>query len=174
MNERIRARSVRLIDAEGKQVGIVPLEEALKRARLAELDLVEVSPDTAPPVCKILEYGKYQYDHSKRERAGRKHQKKVEVKGIRLGLRTSDHDRLLKQKKTGEFLKEGHKVRVEIVLRGREKTHTVLAREILAAFIRTLTEPPVIEEPTTSSPRGLALTLAPPKLGITAEARPTR
>jgi translation initiation factor IF-3 len=154
---------VRLIDAEGKQVGIVPLEEALRQARLVDLDLVEVSRGTMPPVCKILDYGKYQYEQAKREKESRKHQKKIEVKGIRLGLRTDDHDRMLKKKRTEEFLTEGDKVRVEIVLRGREKAHRPLARTIVETFFRTITVPYTVEEPIAHSPRGLAATIAPRK-----------
>lgn len=163
VNQRIRARSVRLIDASGKQVGVVGIEEALRQARLANLDLVEVSSTSVPPVCRILDYGKYQYEQAKKERESKKHQKKVEVKGIRLGLRTDDHDRGLKKKQTDEFLAEGNKVRVEIVLRGREKAHAPLAREILQAFFQEITTPYIMEEHVAGSPRGLAATLAPKK-----------
>lgn len=161
MNTRIRARQVRLIDATGRQVGVVQLEEALRQARLAGLDLVEVSRGTLPPVCKILDFGKYQYEQAKREKEMRKRQKKIEVKGIRLGLKTDDHDRLLKKKQTEEFLSEGDKVRVEIVLRGREKAHRPLARTILESFLRALGRPHVVEEAIAHSPRGLAATIAP-------------
>lgn len=160
-NNQIRARSVRLIDAEGKQVGIVPLEEALRQARLAELDLVEVSPGTVPPVCKILDYGKYQYEQAKREKESRKHQKKVDVKGVRLRFLTDDHDRLLKQKRVEEFLTDGDKVRIEIVLRGRERAHRGLARGLLENFFRTIAVPYTVEEPIAQSPRGFAATIAP-------------
>lgn len=165
MNTQIRARSVRLIDAEGKQVGIVPLEEALRQARLVDLDLVEVSPATTPPVCKILDYGKYQYEQAKREKESRKHQKKVDVKGVRLGFRTDDHDRLLKQRRVEEFLTEGDKVRIEIVLRGREKAHRALARKLLETFFRTIAVGYTVEEPIAHSPRGLAATIAPKRAG---------
>lgn len=154
---------MRLIDASGHQVGVVPIEEALRQSRLAGLDLVEVSAGTVPPVCRILDYGKYQYEQAKKEKESKKHQKKVEVKGIRLGLKTDDHDRELKQKKTQEFLAEGHKVRVEIVLRGREKAHKPLAATILAQFLETLSAPHIVEERVSSSPRGLACTIAPKK-----------
>lgn len=163
VNQRIRARTVRLIDAEGKQVGIVPIEEALRQSRLVGLDLVEVSRGTMPPVCRILDYGKYQYEQAKKERESKKHQKKVEIKGIRLGFRTDDHDRLLKKKKTEEFLEEGHKVRVEIVLRGREKAHVPLARKNLEAFLQEIAVPYLLEERVMGSPRGLAGTIAPKK-----------
>lgn len=154
---------MRLIDASGHQVGVVPIEEALRQSRLAGLDLVEVSGGTVPPVCRILDYGKYQYEQAKKEKESKKHQKKVEVKGIRLGLKTDDHDRELKKKKTQEFLAEGHKVRVEIVLRGREKAHKPLAATILAQFLETLSAPHIVEERVSSSPRGLACTIAPKK-----------
>jgi translation initiation factor IF-3 len=165
VNNRIRARSVRLIDADGKQVGVVPIEEALRQSRLAGLDLVEVSAGAVPPVCRILDYGKYQYEQAKKEKESKKHQKKIEIKGIRLGLRTDDHDRDLKKKKTEEFLSEGDKVRVEIVLRGREKAHRPLASEIIATFLRTVSVPYTVEEPLAQSPRGLATTIAPAKTG---------
>lgn len=156
---------MRLIDAEGKQVGVVPVEEALRQARLAGLDLVEVSSGTVPPVCKILDYGKYQYEQAKREREQKKRQKKVEVKGVRIGLKTDDHDRMLKGKKTEEFLSEGDKVRLEIVLRGREKAHRPLARKLLEEFMKSIAVPYVVEEPIAVTPHGLAATIASKKGG---------
>ena len=162
-NADIRARSVRLIDEEGHQVGVLSLEDALTRARQAGLDLVEVSPQSTPPVCKILDFGKYQYQHAKKEKEQRKRQKRIEVKGIRIGFKTNTHDQGLRKKQTEQFLAEGDKVRVEIVLRGREKAHEDLARTILTTFMKSIEAPHAVEEGVEKSPRGFSVTLAPAK-----------
>ncbi len=152
---------VRLIDAEGQQVGIVPSKEALRQARLAGLDLVEISATARPPVCKIMDFGKYQYEQAKREKEQRKTKKKSEIKGVRIGFKTGDHDQDLKRQQTEEFISEGNKVRVEIVLRGREKAHRPLARTMLEDFLRKITVPHKIEEQISPHPSGFSATLAP-------------
>lgn len=155
VNERIRAHEVRLIGADGKQVGVVLIQEALRQARVAGLDLVEVNAAVAPPVCRLLDYGKYQYTQDKRERESKKKQKKVEVKGVRISFKMGEHDRELRRLLAEKFLKEGHKVRVDMVLRGREKALVGQGREIMASFLKTLEPLARVEEPVSRSPRGL-------------------
>ena len=162
MNERIRSRDVRLIDADGKQVGVVPLEEALRQARVAELDLVEVDATSTPPVCRLLDYGKYQYEQDKKEREFRKKRKKVEVKGVRISFKMGEHDRQLRRVLAEKFLKEGHKVRVELPLRGREKALRQVGKQALESFLESLQEIALVEEAVTATPRGgLSAILAP-------------
>lgn len=161
MNEQVRAREVRLIGTDGKQVGIVPREEALRQARVAGLDLVEVNATANPPVCRLLDYGKYQYEHDKRERESRKKQKRVEIKGVRISFKMSDHDRDMRKALAEKFLKEGNKVRAELVLRGREKALRALGRKQLEAFLEQLESIAKVEEPIAQAPRGMAAVLAP-------------
>ncbi len=161
MNERIRAREVRLVGADGKQIGIVPLDEALRQARVAVLDLVEVNAAAVPPVCRLLDYGKYQYEQDKRERESRKKQKRVEVKGVRISFKMGAHDRALRKALAEKFLAEGNKVRVELVLRGREKALRAFGIKQLEAFMRELDAIATVEEPIAQAPRGLAATIAP-------------
>lgn len=161
VNNAIRAHVVRLIDAEGKQVGVLDTKEALRQSRLVGLDLVEISPATRPPVCKIMDFGKFQYEQAKKEREQKKGKKKTDIKGIRIGFKTGDHDQELKRKHTEDFLMDGDKVRVEIVLRGREKAHKALARTIIEAFLRKIAVPHKQEESIAPHPNGFSVTLAP-------------
>lgn len=137
-NQWIRAEKVRLIDENGEPIGIVPIADALTRAREAGLDLVEVSPKADPPVARIVDHGKFQYQQEKREREQKKRAKKVEVKGIRISFRISEHDLSVREEQAKRFLEEGNKVRVEMVLRGREHLHTDRARTIVEDFIKRL------------------------------------
>jgi translation initiation factor IF-3 len=120
VNERIRVPEVRLIDSDGKQIGIVSTSEALKIAYEKGLDLVEVSPDTKPPVCKIMDFGKYKYQLEKKEREARKKLKEVEIKEFKIGFNISDYDYSYRKDHMIEVLKEGDKVKVSIVFRGRQ------------------------------------------------------
>lgn len=161
MNEQIRHREVRLVGEDGKQVGVVPIQEALRLARVAELDLVEVNTAAVPPVCRILDYGKYQYEQDKRERESKKKQKKVEIKGVRISFKMGEHDRQLRRGLAEKFLAEGHKVRVDMVLRGREKALRARGAGIMESFLQTLEPLARMEEPVSWSPRGLTVTIAP-------------
>jgi len=152
---------VRLIDENGEQVGVVPTEQALQLARERELDLVEIVPNTRPPVAKIMDFGKYQYQKAKEEQQQRAKQKKTEVKGIRLGLRTDEHDLDVRKKQAEKFLAQGNKVKIEIRLRGREKAHQPLAREILQNFILSITTPNKIEQEIKKFPGGFNIIIAP-------------
>lgn len=131
INEAIRTREVRVVSADGEQLGILPLKEALRIAEEKELDLVEVAPTARPPVCKIMDYGKYRYEQSKREREARKRQKIVELKEIRLTPKIENHDFQVKVKAAAKFLKEGDKVKVSVRFRGREIVHADLGRTLL-------------------------------------------
>ena len=136
-NNQIRAREVRLIDEEGKQIGIISLEEALLKARERNLDLIQVTEKVEPPVCRIGDYGKYLYREEKKERATHKH-KGGEMKGIRLSFNISPHDLETRVKQTEKFLNKGDRVRVELRLRGREKALQGVAMEKVDKFLEIL------------------------------------
>jgi len=144
-NERIRAREVRVIDDEGKQIGILPPFEALKMAREKNLDLVEVSPTAQPPVCRIMDFGKYLYEQEKKERAAKKHQKIITVKEVKFRINVDEHDYEFKKNHVLRFLEDGDKVKATIFFRGREMTHTNLGREILDRLIKDIGDKGVVE-----------------------------
>ncbi|MBM3325269.1 MAG: translation initiation factor IF-3, partial [Calditrichaeota bacterium] len=137
-NERIRAPLIRLIDNNGQQLGIMEPYRALGIARERELDLVEVAPTADPPVCRILDFGKYKYEISRREREARKKQHVMVLKGIRLSPMTDDHDFETKVRHAREFLQEGAKVKVTVVLRGRLMAHPEFAKQTLDRFAAAL------------------------------------
>ena len=144
-NERIRAREVRVIDDEGKQIGILQPFEALKLAREKNLDLVEVSPTAQPPVCRIMDFGKYLYEQEKKERAAKKHQKIITVKEVKFRINVDEHDYEFKKNHVLRFLEDGDKVKATIFFRGREMTHTNLGREILDRLIKDIGDKGVVE-----------------------------
>jgi len=136
INNRIRARELRIIDEEGKQLGVLPTQDALQLAREKNLDLVEVSPQLQPPIAKIMDYGKYMY---RKERQEKKTKQKIqERKTVRVGFKTGAHDLDFKAKQVNEFLKEGHIVKVELTLRGREKALAHIGRQKLEQFLTKL------------------------------------
>ena len=145
INERIRAREVRVIDDEGRQIGILPPYEALKLAREKNLDLVEVSPTAQPPVCRIMDYGKYLYQQEKKEREAKKHQKTITVKEVKFRINVDDHDYETKKNHVLRFLEEGDKVKATIFFRGREMTRTGLGREILERLIKDVEQKGMVE-----------------------------
>ncbi|NJN65888.1 MAG: translation initiation factor IF-3 [Chloroflexaceae bacterium] len=161
MNHRIRAREVRLIGPEGDQVGIVPIQEALKLADHHNLDLVEVAPNATPPVCRLMDYGKFRYEQSKKEREARKHQKQVELKEVRLRPKTDTHDLQVKAKQARKFLLSGDKVKFTLRFRGREMAHTNIGREMLDQIAESLRDIAVIEQKPTLESRAFSLVLAP-------------
>ncbi len=130
-NQYIRVPEVRLIDEKGEQVGVVPTAEALKRARIAGLDLIEISPQAKPPVCKIIDYSKFRYDLSKKEKESRKKQKNVQVKEVRLRTRIAENDFNVKLNKIREFLEDGNKVQITVMFSGREMQHKDLGLAVL-------------------------------------------
>jgi translation initiation factor IF-3 len=147
---------MRVIDENGNQLGVLPREAALKIAQERSLDLIEISPTSNPVVCRVANYDKFRYLLTKKEKEKRKHSKKLELKEIRLGVRTGEHDLAFKRQRAREFLKDGVKVKVEIVLRGREHTHRDLAREVINKFLNELKDEASFqfEQPVMGSPRG--------------------
>ena len=146
INEQIRVREVRLIDDEGEQKGIVPTIEALRMAKEQELDLVEVAPQANPPVCKILDYGKYRFEQEKKLRDSKKNQKQLKLKEIRMQPKIGSGDLDFKSKHIQEFLTEGNKVKVTIRFRGRELAHTELGYDVLKEVLKRLNDEYVIEK----------------------------
>ncbi|HUK48928.1 MAG TPA: translation initiation factor IF-3 [Terriglobales bacterium] len=144
-NERIRAREIRVIDDEGKQIGVLPPFEALKMARERNLDLVEISPTAQPPVCRIMDYGKFLYQQEKKEREAKKHQKTITVKEVKFRINVDDHDYETKKNHVLRFLGEGDKVKATIFFRGREMTRTGLGREILERLIKDIGDQGIVE-----------------------------
>ncbi len=138
MNEKIRVPEVRVVDEEGKPMGILPTEEAIAYARSKELDLVEVSPKAEPPVCKVLDYGAFKYQKEKEARKQKAQSKEVEVKGIRLTFKIGAHDFDVRLAQSRKFLDRGDKVRIELPLRGREKAHKEVADAVITRFVNTL------------------------------------
>jgi translation initiation factor IF-3 len=156
-NEQIRAPQVQVIDETGKNLGILDTNKAIELAKEKELDLVEISSKTQPPICKIIDYGKYQYILEKKNKKQKAQQRKFEVKEIRIGFTTSPHDLEIKARKLEDFLKEGHKVKVDMKLRGREKAHGDLAREKLNTFLTMITVDFKMEEEIKRTPMGFTL-----------------
>jgi translation initiation factor IF-3 len=154
VNEQILASEVRVIGENGENHGVLSLPDAIKLAQEQESDLVEVSPLANPPVCKITDYGKLQYQEAKQEQQKKAKQKKVDTKGIRLGFRTDKHDLFFKKNQAEKFLMKGHKVRVDLWLRGREKAMLDKAKENLVEFLATIQIPIKYEEEVKKSPRG--------------------
>jgi translation initiation factor IF-3 len=145
VNERIRAREVRLIDENGEMLGIMPPMRALDLARDRNLDLVEVSPNAIPPVCKLMDYGRFKYEQAKKENEARKNQRTITLKEIRMRPRTDDHDVEVKTRKIQEFLAEGDKVRVSVQFRGAEMRHPDIGRKLLDEIAEVLKGTATIE-----------------------------
>lgn len=131
----IRVREVRVISPEGEQLGILPIEEALALAQERDLDLVEVAPNERPPVCRIMDYGKYKYQQAKRSQEAKKRQKVIQMKEIKMRPKTEEHDYQFKMRHAHRFLEEGHKVKVTLLFRGREMDHTELGQRMLDRII---------------------------------------
>ncbi|MEJ2556086.1 MAG: translation initiation factor IF-3 [Anaerolineae bacterium] len=163
VNEEIRAPEVRLIDEEGAQIGVIPITEALQIARTRGTDLVEVAPNAAPPVCRLMDYGKFLYERSKREREARKAQKQTEVKEIRLRPKTGEHDIAYKIRDARRFLQKGAKVKIRIRFRGREITHPEVARDLLERIAQDLSDVAVIEQAGEMEGRTMLMILGPAK-----------
>ncbi|MDP1568585.1 MAG: translation initiation factor IF-3 [Vicinamibacterales bacterium] len=140
VNERIRVREVRVIDDGGEQLGIMPPHQAITIAKQKGLDLVEISPTAMPPVCRIMDYGKYQYQESKRQREAKKHQKVIEVKEIKFRPKVDEHDYTFKRKHIERFIEDGDKVKATIFFRGREMAHPEIGHRILMRLIEDLAE----------------------------------
>ena len=150
-----------MISPEGEQLGIVSLQEGLAKAQEYDLDLVEVAPQANPPVCRIMDYGKYKYEQQKREREARKRQKSVTVKEIKMRPNIEDHDFDVKARNAQRFLKDGDKVKCTIMFRGREIIHKEIGRKVLERLAEAVQEFAQIERPPTMEGRNMVMVLAP-------------
>jgi translation initiation factor IF-3 len=165
VGRRIRAPEVRVIAGDGAQVGILPTYEALKLAEEQGLELVEVNPRAVPPVCRIMDFGKFKYENSKKEKASRKHQSTVVVKEVKFRPKTDEHDLDFKVKHIRRFLAEGNKCRLVIVFRGREIVHPETGQAMLDTVIRSLGDAAVVEQRASMEGRRMVLTLG-PRVGV--------
>jgi translation initiation factor IF-3 len=161
VNEAIRAREVRLIDVNGEQLGIVPLREALRIAGEKNLDLVNVAPTAKPPVCRIMDYGKFKYEQSKREKESRKNQKVISIKEIRMTPNIEEHDFETKLRNCIKFLQAGDKVKVSVRFRGREITHTQIGQAVLDRMAKATEEIANVERTPKLEGRQMIMILAP-------------
>ena len=160
INEEIRAREVRVVADEGEQLGIMSGRDALNLALERHMDLVEIAPNAKPPVCRIMDYGKYRFEQAKKEKEARKNQKIVEIKEIRMSLNIDTNDFNTKVNHTIRFLKDGDKVKVSVRFRGREMTHTNLGNDLLARFREACSEYGVVEKPPKLEGRSLAMVVS--------------
>ena len=160
INEEIRDKEVRLIGADGEQLGIMSAKDALRLAREADLDLVKVAPMAKPPVCKIIDYGKYRYEMSRKEKEAKKKQKSVEVKEIRLSPNIDVNDLNTKTVNARKFLEKGNKVKVTLRFRGREMAHMNDSRHILEDFAKSVEDIAVIDKPIKQEGRSLTIFLS--------------
>lgn len=161
VNRQIRVPNVRLIDKDGKQRGVVATSEALKMAERENLDLVEVASSAHPPVCKIIDYGKYRYQQTKKGKESKKSQHQVKIKEIKVKPNTDDHDLNTKLKRAREFIEKGNKVRVTCMFRGREMAHPEVGRRIVKKIIDELSDIAIAEFVPKQMGRNLSVTLAP-------------
>lgn len=159
INEQIRDREVRLIGVNGEQLGIMPSREAMKLAEEAELDLVKIAPTAKPPVCKIIDYGKYRYELARKEKEAKKKQKVVEIKEIRMSPNIESNDLNTKMNAAKKFLEKGNKVKVTLRFRGREMAHMQSSRHILDDFAKSLADAAVIEKAPKIEGRSISMVL---------------
>src|SRR5512138_3089824 len=160
-NRRIKAREVRVVGPEGDQLGVLPIDQALARAQELGMDLVEVSPMAKPPVCKIMDYGKFKYTEKKKQNEAKKKQVVVQLKEVKLRPRTEEHDYDVKIRKVREFLAEANKARITVMFRGREMSHRELGQKVLQRVIEDLRDVAVIESAPRVEGRQMFMILAP-------------
>ncbi|MCR5213096.1 MAG: translation initiation factor IF-3 [Eubacterium sp.] len=161
INEQIRDKEVRVIGAEGNQLGVMSIQEALEIADQAELDLVRVSPNAKPPVCKIIDYGKFRYEISRKEKEAKKKQKIVEIKEVRISPNIDDNDLNTKTNQAKKFLEKGNRVKVTLRFRGRELAYVNQSKSIIDGFAEKLSDVSVIEKPAKFEGRSFTMVLAP-------------
>ena len=161
MNREIRVREVRVIGPEGEQLGILPTPDAFRQAQEQGYDLVEVAPTSVPPVCRIMDYGKYKYETSKKEHQSRRHQKSTQVKEIKLRPRTDKHDLEIKIRQMKTFLEEGNKTKVTLTFRGREMANQEMGRALMSAVIAQVSDTGTIEYAPRMEGRSLIMIVAP-------------
>ena len=163
INSQIRDKEVRLIDSDGAMIGIVTAREAQLKANEKELDLVKISPNANPPVCKIMDYGKFLYEQNKREKEAKKKQTIIEVKELRLSAKIEEHDFSFKARNAMKFLEEGDKVKISIRFKGREISYSAIGREVLEKFADNVKEFGKVEKPPVMEGRTLSMILVPNK-----------
>ncbi len=163
VNERIKAKEVRLIDENGKQIGIINKYQAIQIARERELDLVEVAPNENPPVCKIMDYGKWLYQQNKKLHQAKKKHKTIQLKEIKFRPRISEHDYQFKKRHIEEFLKDGNKVKAMVIFRGREKIYSELGKKIIDRIIEELKDLIILENEPKLEGNQIYVVLAPKK-----------
>ena len=161
VNEGIRDREIRVIDVNGEQLGVMSPRKAMEIAEQRQLDLVKVAPQAKPPVCRIMDYGKYRFDMAKKEKEARKHQRTINVKEVRLSANIEEHDMGVKAKHADKFLKAGDKVKVTIRFRGREMAHTSIGYDVMNRFVKMVTQDNVIERRPKLEGRNMIMILAP-------------
>ncbi len=161
VNEKIKAKEVRLIDTDGTQLGIVSRDDALETAQKRNMDLVNVAPTAKPPVCRIMDYGKYQYEKSKREKEARKKQKTVTLKEVKVRPNIEEHDFQVKAKKGRKFLEAGDKVKVTVMFRGREVTHSENGKELCEKLAQELEDCAVVEKKPKLEGRNMIMIMSP-------------
>ena len=159
INEAIRAKELRVIGSSGEQLGILPRNEALKLAEQAGVDLVEISPNADPPVAKIIDWGKYQYQKMKEQQKNRRSSKQAELKQMRFGLKIGSGDLDIKLRKIREFLADGHKVRIQIFYRGREMAHKELGYDLINRIVTLLEGDAIVEQQPQMAGRNLSITV---------------
>ena len=159
INEQIRDKEIRLIGENGEQLGIMSAKDALKMAKEAELDLVKIAPTAKPPVCKIVDYGKYRYEQARKEKEAKKKQKVTEVKEIRLSPNIDENDLNTKANQAKKFLTKGDKVKVALRFRGREMAHMATSKQILDSFFEKVSDVAVIEKPAKMEGRSMIMFL---------------
>lgn len=160
MNEQIRDKEIRLIGDDGEQLGIMSAKDALKMAKEAGLDLVKIAPTAKPPVCKIVDYGKYRYEQARREKEAKKKQKTTEVKEIQLSPNIDVNDLTTKANQARKFVEKGNKVKVALRFRGREMAHMATGKEVLDTFFEKLSDVAVVEKPAKLEGRSMIMVLA--------------
>ena len=161
INEQIRDREVRVVDADGSQLGVMPIRQARELAEQRNLDLVKIAPQAKPPVCKIIDSGKYRFEQSKREKEQRKNQRIVEIKEVRLSLNIDTHDFETKRNNALRFIAGGDKVKVSIRFRGRELGHPELGQEVMKRFAESMAEAANVERPAKLEGRTMLMFLSP-------------
>jgi translation initiation factor IF-3 len=161
VNDEIRAREVRVVGADGEQLGIMSLRDALQAAVEASMDLVNVAPQAKPPVCRIMDYGKFRYEQQKKEKEARKNQKVVDIKEVRLGVNIDEHDYQTKLRNAVKFLKDGDKVKCTVRFRGREITHAEIGQRVLDRLANEVQELCVVERRPKLEGRSMIMILAP-------------
>jgi len=168
LNERIRVPEVRLIGADGEQVGVIPTEQALERAQSADLDLVEVAPEAKPPVARLLDYSKYKYEQEQKAKAARKHQQQTNVREIKLRPKIATHDYETKKGHVVRFLRQRDKVKVTIMFRGREQAHPERGRALLQRLFEDIEDLAVIESEPLQEGRNMSMLVAPSQAAVNA------